>query len=62
MPDAPTTVLWVGDVLREWRDAERALDGLPAGNPALAQTLAEIELRCRQCQALFRATEPNADP
>jgi PAS domain S-box-containing protein len=60
-PDAPTTVLSVGDVLREWRAAERALAGLRPGSPELALMLNEIGLLRSQYQRLFRAAEPPTD-
>ena len=61
-PDAPTTVLSVGDVLREWRAAERALSGLTPGPPELAQKLSEIGLLRSKYQQLFRAAAPPTDP
>ena len=60
-PEAPSTVLSVGDVLREWRAAERALAELAPGSPELARMLNEIGLLRSQYQQLFRAAEPATD-
>ena len=60
-PDSPTTALSVGDVLREWRAAERAVAELVPGSPEQKQALSEIDLLRRQYQELFRAAGPPAD-
>jgi hypothetical protein len=54
-PDAPTTLYTVGDVLREWRAAERELAELSPGTPEWARTLDEIVVLRRQYQEIFRA-------
>jgi hypothetical protein len=57
-PTAPSSVFTVGDVLREWRAAERELAALVPGTPAWARTLSEIELLRGRYQELFSAEEP----
>jgi hypothetical protein len=52
----------VGDVLREWRAAERALDGLAPGSPEHEHALSEIDLLRSQYQELFKAAEPPTGP
>jgi PAS domain-containing protein len=54
-PNAPTTLFTVGDVLREWRAAERELAELAPGTTEWARTLDEITLLRGQYQELFRA-------
>jgi PAS domain S-box-containing protein len=54
-PDAPTTLYTVGDVLREWRAAERELAELSSGTPEWARTVDEIAVLRRQYQEIFRA-------
>jgi PAS domain S-box-containing protein len=56
-PAAPATVFSVGDVLREWRAAERELAELTPGTPAWTRTLAEVQLLRERYQELFRAAE-----
>jgi PAS domain S-box-containing protein len=53
-PDAPTTLYTVGDVLREWRAAERVLAELSSGTPEWARTVDEIAVLRRQYQEIFR--------
>ncbi|MEA2674366.1 MAG: hypothetical protein QOI92_1558 [Chloroflexota bacterium] len=57
-PDSPTSVFTVGDVLREWRAAERELTELVPGSRDWARTLGEIELLRDRYQELFKAAEP----
>jgi PAS domain-containing protein len=57
-PHSPTSVFTVGDVLREWRAAERQLTELSPGSPDWARTLSEIELLRNRYQELFNAAEP----
>jgi PAS domain-containing protein len=57
-PDSPTSVFTVGDVLREWRAAERELTELVPGSRDWARTLGEIELLRNRYQELFKAAEP----
>jgi PAS domain-containing protein len=57
-PHAPTSVFTVGDVLREWRAAERELAELAPGTPEWARMLSEIELLRSRYQELFRAMKP----
>jgi PAS domain-containing protein len=57
-PDAPTSAYTVGDVLREWRAAERDLAELAPGTPEWTRTLSEIEVLRGKYQELFRAAEP----
>jgi PAS domain-containing protein len=59
-PDAPASIFTVGDVLREWRAAERVLVELAPGTPEWARTLSEIELLRGRYQELFKAVEPPA--
>ncbi len=56
-PHAPPSVFTVGDVLREWRAAERELSALIPGTSAWARTLSEIELLRGRYQELFTAVE-----
>jgi PAS domain-containing protein len=57
-PESPTSVFTVGDVLREWRAAERELTELVPGSRDWARTLGEIELLRDRYQELFKAAEP----
>jgi PAS domain S-box-containing protein len=59
-PEAPSSVFTVGDVLREWRVAERVLAELPPGTPEWARTRSEIDLLRGRYQELFRAVRPPA--
>lgn len=53
-PQAPASVYTVGDVLRQWRAAERELAELTPGTPEWARTLSEIELLRGKYQQLFK--------
>ena len=53
-PQAPASVYTVGDVLRQWRAAERELAELAPGTPEWARTLSEIELLRGKYQELFK--------
>jgi PAS domain S-box-containing protein len=57
-PEAPTTLYSVGDVLREWRAAERELAELAPGTPEWARTIDEIAVLRSQYQEIFRALKP----
>jgi PAS domain S-box-containing protein len=57
-PHAPTSLYTVGDVLREWRAAERVLAELAPGTPEWARTLDEIAVLRGQYQEIFRALTP----
>lgn len=57
-PEAPSSVYTVGDVLREWRVAERELSRLVPGSPEWARTSDEVDLLRGKYQALFRSIEP----
>ena len=57
-PDAPSSVFTVGEVLREWRVAERVLAELAPGTPEWARTRIEIDLLRGRYQELFRAVRP----
>jgi PAS domain S-box-containing protein len=59
-PEEATTVFTVGDVLREWRAAERELAELVHGTREWARTLSEIELLRGRYQELFRAAKPQS--
>ncbi|MEA2629833.1 MAG: hypothetical protein QOE66_52 [Chloroflexota bacterium] len=59
-PEDPPSYFTVGDVLREWRAAERNLAELKPGTPAWARTLDEIELLRGKYQELFRAMKPTS--
>jgi PAS domain S-box-containing protein len=54
-PNEPTTMYTVGDVLREWRAAERVLAELAPGTPEWARTAGEIAVLRGQYQEIFRA-------
>lgn len=54
-PESRASVFTVGDVLREWRTAERRLVELTAGTPEWARTLAEVELLRGKYRDLFTA-------
>jgi len=56
-PEAPPTVFSVGDVLREWRAAERELAELEPGTSAWARTSREIDMLRDRYQELFQAVE-----
>jgi PAS domain S-box-containing protein len=60
-PNAPTTLFTVGDVLREWRAAERELAELAPGTPEWARTVDEISMLRGQYQELFRALNPGPE-
>ena len=64
--DAPPTSrrgLKVGDVLREWRSAERGLAELVPGTQEWLRKLSEIEALRGRYQEVFKAVEPPAgDP
>jgi PAS domain-containing protein len=57
-PDAPSSVFTVGDVLSEWRAAERELAELAPGTSEWARTMSEIDLLRGRYQELFRAVKP----
>ena len=57
-PHAPPSVFTVGDVLREWRAAERELSALVPGTTGWARTVSEIELLRGKYQELFTVVEP----
>ena len=61
-PVAPLSVFTVGDVLREWRAAERDLAELVPGTAEWARRLSEIELLRAKYQELFQALKPRAGP
>jgi PAS domain-containing protein len=56
-PDGPPSVFTVGDVLREWRAAERQLTELAPGTQDWARTLIEIQLLRSKYHELFTAAE-----
>jgi hypothetical protein len=56
--DEPANVPSVGEVLRAWRKAERALAILAPGTPDWVRTLDEIDLLRSRYQELFRSVEP----
>jgi len=60
-PHAPPGVFTVGDVLREWRAAERVLAALVPGTPEWARTVSEIELLRGKYQELFITAESPSD-
>jgi PAS domain-containing protein len=60
-PEAPASMFTVGDVLREWRAAERELTELRPGSSEWARTLSEIELLRGRYQELFREVKPPPD-
>jgi PAS domain S-box-containing protein len=57
-PEARPSVYSVGDVLREWRAAERSLAELSPGTPDWERTRSEIDMLRGRYQELFRAAEP----
>ncbi|MEA2610780.1 MAG: hypothetical protein QOI37_718 [Chloroflexota bacterium] len=59
-PLSPTSAFTVGDVLREWRAAERQLTELLPGTPDWTRTLSEIELLRSRYQELFKAAGPTS--
>jgi PAS domain-containing protein len=56
-PQAPASAFTVGDVLREWRAAERQLAQLVPGTPEWARTLSDVELLRVRYQELFSAVK-----
>jgi PAS domain S-box-containing protein len=54
-PGSPSTVFTVGQVLSEWRAAERNLEQLVPNTPAWARTLSEIDLLRSRYQEVFRS-------
>ena len=61
LPHAPVSAYTVGDVLQEWRAAERELASLLSGTSDWARTLGEIETLRDRYQELFRAAEPRSE-
>jgi len=59
-PDSRASVFTVGDVLREWRTAERRLVELTAGTPEWTRTVGEVELLRGKYRDLFSAMAPPA--
>jgi PAS domain S-box-containing protein len=57
-PEAPATLFTVGEVLREWRAAERVLAELAPGTPEWTRTQGEVEMLRGRYQRLFGAAEP----
>ena len=53
--NAATSIHAVGEVLREWRAAERALGELAPGTPEWTRALGEVELLRSRYQQVFRA-------
>jgi hypothetical protein len=51
----------LGDVLRAWRAAERALASLAPGTPEWVRTLDEIDSLRSRYQELFRSVEPQSE-
>jgi hypothetical protein len=51
----------VGEVLREWRAAERALAELAPGTPEWTRALRDVELLRIRYQQVFSAAEPLPD-
>ena len=56
-PLAPASVFTVGDVLREWRAAERELAELAPGTPEWARMLGEIEMLRSRYRTSFQGGE-----
>jgi PAS domain-containing protein len=56
-PEAPASVYTVGDVLREWRAAERELAELTPGTPEWTRASSEFELLRGRYQEFFKASE-----
>ena len=56
-PEGPPSVYSVGNVLTEWRAAERDLAQLTPGTPAWDQRQAEIAILRSRYQELFHAVE-----
>ena len=52
--DAPSTFYTAGEVLAEWREAERRLSTLPSGSPETELVQAEINTLRARYQELFR--------
>lgn len=57
-PHDAASVYTVGDVLREWRTAERELAELVPGTPEWARTQGEIDLLRGRYQEIFKAVKP----
>jgi PAS domain-containing protein len=55
LTEDPPTVYTAGEVLAEWRAAERKLMTLPPGSPELALVQADIDAFRRRYQELFRS-------
>jgi PAS domain-containing protein len=60
-PHAPSTLFTIGQVLREWRSAERKLAELVPGSADWARTLSEIEMLRGRYQELFSVLRPKPD-
>ena len=60
-PEAPPTIFSVGDVLREWRAAERELAHLVPGTPEWDRALGEVDLLRGHYQELFRSVAQSHD-
>jgi PAS domain-containing protein len=58
-PEAPPSAFTLGNVLREWRAAERSLAELLPGSDEWARTLSEIELLRGQYHELFESVKPH---
>ncbi len=58
---APTTMYTVGDVLRQWREAERRLATLVPSTPEWASAEAEIDLLRGRYHELFAGIRPAPD-
>ena len=52
--DAPASVYTAGDVLAQWREAERRLSTLPPDSPEIDVVQADINLYRTRYQELFR--------
>lgn len=59
-PHDAASVYSVGEVLREWRTAERELAELLPGTAEWARTMDEIELLRVRYQEIFKAVRPSA--
>jgi hypothetical protein len=57
MPN-PQPIEAAGQVVREWRAAERLLAALAPGTPEWERTLGEVERLRGQYQQLFKTAEP----
>jgi PAS domain-containing protein len=58
-PHEAQSVYSVGEVLREWRTAERELAELLPGTPEWSRTLVEVELLRARYQEIFKAVKPS---